>query len=77
MKTLSYGVFRMTSSVRPAESLPDASRIQSLDILRGMALLGMIVVHLHDRSTDPGGIGLLDKSRSPKGPAPAAFPVAR
>ena len=49
MKTLSYGVFRMTSSVRPAESLPDASRIQSLDILRGMALLGMIVVHLHDR----------------------------
>jgi uncharacterized protein len=31
-------------------------RIQSLDILRGMALLGMIVVHFHDRSTDPGGI---------------------
>ena len=34
----------------------EAERIQSLDILRGMALLGMFVVHFHDRSTDPGGI---------------------
>ena len=33
-----------------------SSRIQSLDVLRGFALLGMIVVHFHDRSTDPGGI---------------------
>jgi uncharacterized protein len=31
-------------------------RIQSLDILRGLALLGMLVVHFHDRSSDPGGI---------------------
>ena len=34
----------------------DAERIHSLDVLRGLALLGMIVVHFHDRSTDPGGV---------------------
>ena len=33
-----------------------AERIRSLDILRGLALLGMLVVHFHDRSTDPGGV---------------------
>lgn len=33
-----------------------AERIQSLDVLRGIALLGMFVVHFHARSTDPGGI---------------------
>ena len=33
-----------------------SDRIRSLDVLRGFALLGMIVVHFHDRSTDPGGI---------------------
>lgn len=33
-----------------------ADRILSLDILRGFALLGMILVHFHDKSTDPGGI---------------------
>lgn len=33
-----------------------SNRIHSLDVLRGFALLGMIVVHFHDRSTDPGGI---------------------
>lgn len=33
-----------------------SNRIQSLDVLRGLALLGMIVVHFHDRSTDPGGV---------------------
>ena len=32
------------------------ARIQSLDILRGFALLGMIVVHFHVKSTEPGGI---------------------
>jgi uncharacterized protein len=32
-----------------------AGRITSLDILRGIALLGMIVVHFHDHSTEPGG----------------------
>jgi uncharacterized protein len=32
-----------------------AGRIPSLDILRGIALLGMFVVHFHARSTDPGG----------------------
>lgn len=30
-------------------------RIAYLDILRGAALLGMIVVHFHDHSTEPGG----------------------
>ena len=31
-------------------------RITSLDILRGLALLGMFVVHFHARSTEPGGL---------------------
>ncbi|HET7218811.1 MAG TPA: DUF418 domain-containing protein [Vicinamibacterales bacterium] len=31
-------------------------RIHSLDILRGLALLGMFIVHFHMRSTEPGGI---------------------
>jgi uncharacterized protein len=31
-------------------------RIQSLDILRGLALLGMFIVHFHQESTEPGGI---------------------
>ena len=30
-------------------------RIPSLDILRGLALLGMFVVHFHARSSEPGG----------------------
>jgi uncharacterized protein len=34
----------------------DGDRIQSLDILRGVALLGMFVVHFHMRSTEPGGL---------------------
>ena len=32
------------------------ARIGSLDILRGLALLGMCVVHFHEHSTEPGGI---------------------
>lgn len=40
--------------VRPAPGA--AARIPSLDLLRGFALLGMIVVHFHARSTEPGGI---------------------
>jgi len=31
-------------------------RIQSLDILRGLALLGMFVVHFHERSAEAGGV---------------------
>lgn len=31
-------------------------RIDSLDVLRGLALLGMFVVHFHERSTEPGGL---------------------
>jgi uncharacterized protein len=31
-------------------------RIDSLDVLRGLALLGMFVVHFHERSSEPGGL---------------------
>jgi uncharacterized protein len=31
-------------------------RILVLDVLRGFALLGMVLVHFHDKSTEPGGI---------------------
>ena len=31
-------------------------RLHSLDILRGLALLGMFIVHFHQKSTEPGGI---------------------
>ncbi len=47
----------MTSDGRPLTLPTDpAQRIQSLDILRGIALLGMLVVHFHQRSTAPGGL---------------------
>src|SRR5262245_59550157 len=47
----------MADPLRPVGAQTDASeRIQVLDILRGFALLGMIVVHFHDHSTEPGGI---------------------
>lgn len=39
--------------------MPDSrggDRIHSLDILRGLALLGMFIVHFHQRSTEPGGL---------------------
>ena len=40
-----------------AGSLIDGNgRITTLDILRGFALLGMIIVHFHDHSSDPGGL---------------------
>jgi uncharacterized protein len=31
-------------------------RLQSLDVLRGMALLGMFIVHFHERTTDAPGV---------------------
>ena len=34
---------------------PPPQRIECLDILRGVALLGMFVVHFHVHSTEPGG----------------------
>jgi uncharacterized protein len=37
-------------------SVRAAERIICLDILRGLALLGMFVVHFHSRSTGPGGL---------------------
>src|SRR4029453_384275 len=47
----------MADPLRPLGAQTDpAERIQSLDILRGFALAGMIVVHFHDRTTEPGGI---------------------
>jgi uncharacterized protein len=43
---------------QPAATLPveATERVHSLDILRGLALLGMFIVHFHVRSTEPGGI---------------------
>lgn len=48
---------------RPMITVPPAAvptdprqRTDALDILRGAALLGMLIVHFHDRSSDPGGI---------------------
>jgi uncharacterized membrane protein YeiB len=42
----------------PVESSTESAgdRIQSLDILRGLALLGMFVVHFHERSAELSGI---------------------
>jgi uncharacterized protein len=47
----------MSAVPRPS-ALPTGAtdRIHSLDILRGVALFGMIVVHFHDHSLEPGGI---------------------
>lgn len=39
-----------------AASVSIGGRIRSLDVLRGLALLGMFVVHFHEKSTEPGGI---------------------
>jgi uncharacterized protein len=45
------------AEVQPAALPVDPSdRIYSLDILRGLALLGMFVVHFHVNSREPGGI---------------------
>ena len=40
----------------PAQGPVASDRILSLDILRGLALFGMFVVHFHARSTEPGGL---------------------
>lgn len=47
--------------IPPVLALPqDQDRIGVLDVLRGIALLGMVLVHFHDHSNDPGsGIGHL------------------
>jgi uncharacterized protein len=42
--------------IEPGPQPGTADRILSLDILRGSALLGMVLVHFHDKSTEPGGI---------------------
>ncbi len=42
---------------REAQALlpvPSGERVVALDILRGLALAGMFIVHFHDRSTEPG-----------------------
>lgn len=46
----------MSTQASLAPETDPARRIQSLDILRGIALLGMFVVHFHVRSTEPGGL---------------------
>ena len=45
----------LPSAVDRSESVQFAERINVLDILRGIALLGMFFVHFSDYSTDPGG----------------------
>jgi uncharacterized protein len=40
------------SSMHPINA---SRRIAAIDVLRGLALLGMLVVHFHERSSDPGG----------------------
>lgn len=37
-------------------SAESGERIESLDWLRGVALLGMFIVHFHMRTTEPGGV---------------------
>jgi uncharacterized protein len=54
--TVSSGA--VSTSVGTATALAATTpgdRIQSLDILRGFALLGMFIVHFHVRSSEPGG----------------------
>ena len=46
----------LVGDATPLGGVSESERIQSLDILRGLALLGMFVVHFHMRSTEPGGI---------------------
>jgi uncharacterized protein len=46
----------MAIHLAPGPQVGTAERIQSLDILRGFALLGMLLVHFHDKSTELGGI---------------------
>ena len=46
----------MRHGTPPALSSDPPGRIPALDILRGLALAGMFVVHFHVRSTDPGGL---------------------
>jgi uncharacterized protein len=46
----------MAAEWRPLGPAADSlARIETLDILRGLALLGMFVVHFHVHTTDPGG----------------------
>ena len=49
---------RLAEITAQDEMLPTASthRIETLDILRGMALFGMFVVHFHIRTPEMGGI---------------------
>ena len=46
------------TKLEPPPALPtdSAQRIHSVDVLRGLALLGMFVVHFHVRSSEPGGL---------------------
>ena len=46
----------MTRDERPlASPAADAGRIEALDILRGFALLGMLIVHFHDHTVETSG----------------------
>jgi len=46
----------MSAATQPTtQPTLNAERIHTLDLLRGLALLGMILVHFHSHSTSPGG----------------------
>ena len=45
-----------TDQPLPSSPTDAHQRIQSLDLLRGFALLGMFIVHFHVHSSEPGGI---------------------
>ena len=44
-----------STAVRKREAASATERIGSLDVLAGIALLGMFLVHFYDFATDPGG----------------------
>jgi uncharacterized protein len=43
-------------SLPKAHATPTAERVHALDVLRGLALLGMILVHFHFHSLELGGV---------------------
>lgn len=43
-------------STSPATPLGGLERLHVLDVLRGLALLGMFIVHFHVNSSEPGGV---------------------
>ncbi len=49
------GAMPFPATGNPSAPVQQSERIEVLDVLRGIALLGMFFVHFSDHSTDPGG----------------------